>query len=53
MIKSLLMENGAASTLMSGSGPSVFGIFLNENDAENAKNALLVKNIRAYKCKTM
>lgn len=53
LIKSLLLENGAASSLMSGSGPSVFGIFFNENDAEKAKNALLGKNIRAYRCKTM
>jgi 4-diphosphocytidyl-2-C-methyl-D-erythritol kinase len=53
LIKSMLTECGALSALMSGSGPSVFGIFLNENDAEKAKNALLSKNIRAYRCKTM
>ena len=53
LIKALLKENGALSALMSGSGPSVFGIFLNENDAEKAKSALLEKGIRAYKCKTM
>ena len=53
LIKALLKESGAVSALMSGSGPSVFGIFLNENDAEKAKSALLEKGIRAYKCKTM
>ena len=53
LIKSLLKGNGAVSALMSGSGPSVFGIFLNENDAEKAKAALLKKGIRAYRCKTM
>ena len=53
LIKALLKENGAVSALMSGSGPSVFGIFLNENDAEKAKAALLEKGIRAYRCKTM
>ena len=53
LIKSLFNKNGALSALMSGSGPSVFGIFLNENDAEKAKAALLEKGIRAYKCKTM
>jgi 4-diphosphocytidyl-2C-methyl-D-erythritol kinase len=49
----MLTECGALSALMSGSGPSVSGIFLNENDAEQAKNALLSTNIRAYRCKTM
>lgn len=53
LIKSVLTENGAISALMSGSGPSVFGIFANENDAEKAKNALLKQNIRAYRCKTV
>jgi len=52
-IKNVLVENGALSALMSGSGPSVFGIFENEEAAENAKNALLMQNITAYRCKTV
>lgn len=35
-IKTLLLENGARGTLMSGSGPTVFGIF---TDAESARQA--------------
>ncbi|MBQ3104715.1 MAG: 4-(cytidine 5'-diphospho)-2-C-methyl-D-erythritol kinase [Lachnospiraceae bacterium] len=36
-LKHLLMENGAANALMSGSGPTVFGIF---TEAETAASAL-------------
>ena len=36
-IKRLLMVNGALGSLMSGSGPTVFGIFRNEADAERAE----------------
>ena len=32
-IKNLLMENGARGALMSGSGPTVFGIFTDEESA--------------------
>ncbi len=35
-IKKLLSDNGAAGSLMSGSGPSVFGIFENKEMAESA-----------------
>lgn len=35
-IKDLLDKNGAAGSLMSGSGPSVFGIFENDNKAQGA-----------------
>lgn len=52
-IKSLLLENGAIGALMSGSGPSVFGIFNSENDQIKAYNALKDKNIRAFLCKTL
>ena len=38
-LKHLLMENGAANALMSGSGPTVFGIF---TEAETAASALSV-----------
>ncbi len=35
-IKKFLIDNGAAGSLMSGSGPTVFGIFENENKARAA-----------------
>lgn len=35
-IKELLMANGAAGALMSGSGPSVFGLFVDESTAARA-----------------
>lgn len=35
-MKSLLLEEGAASALMSGSGPTVFGIFTDEEKAQRA-----------------
>lgn len=52
-IKSLLLDNGAIGALMSGSGPSVFGIFENENDQIKAFNTLKDKNIRTFLCKTL
>ena len=36
MIKSLMKEAGALNAMMSGSGPTVFGIF---NDRETAEKA--------------
>jgi 4-diphosphocytidyl-2-C-methyl-D-erythritol kinase len=39
-IKSLLLEAGAEGALMSGSGPSVFGVFRSEETAKRAKKAL-------------
>ncbi len=39
-IKDLMIQNGALTSLMSGSGPTVFGIFDDENTAEKAKQAL-------------
>ena len=35
-IKKNMIENGATGAMMSGSGPTVFGLF---DDAENAKQA--------------
>lgn len=35
-IKETLLENGARGALMSGSGPTVFGIFETENEAKHA-----------------
>lgn len=52
-IKSILAENGAIGTLMSGSGPSVFGIFETEEAQANAYFALLKEEISAFLCKTI
>ncbi len=53
LIKDTLLKNGALGALMSGSGPSVFGIFKSENDGINAYNALKEQKIRAFLCKTI
>ncbi len=52
-IKELLVENGALCALMSGSGPSVFGIFESEADQIRAYNALQDAKIRAFLCKSL
>ncbi|MDD3337679.1 MAG: 4-(cytidine 5'-diphospho)-2-C-methyl-D-erythritol kinase [Lachnospiraceae bacterium] len=39
-IKACMKENGACNALMSGSGPTVFGIFDDEEKAKQAKRAL-------------
>jgi 4-diphosphocytidyl-2-C-methyl-D-erythritol kinase len=39
-IKSLLLSHGALGALMSGSGPTVFGVFQNEEETIQAENAL-------------
>lgn len=44
--KALLIDHGALGALMSGSGPTVFGIFTDEDSASLAENALR----RAEKC---
>lgn len=41
VIKERLIELGASGSLMSGSGPSVFGLFLDRRPAENAYNVLI------------
>ena len=53
LIKDTLMANGAMGALMSGSGPSVFGIFSCEELAKNAALALIDMGIRANVCKTI
>lgn len=49
-IKRSLLNHGALATQMSGSGPSVFGIFKNGCDAARAAQALRKENICAYSC---
>lgn len=40
-IKQIMRENGAIGTCMSGSGPTIFGIFNSKQDAEYAANELV------------
>lgn len=44
-IKQRLLEVGAAGALMSGSGPSVFGVFDNEEQAARARQHLISHNL--------
>ena len=50
-IKQILEQNGAVKAMMSGSGPSVFGIFTDEGTAADAAKALEVHGIQAFLAK--
>ncbi len=39
-LKQLLLQHGALGAMMSGSGPTVFGVFTDENTAKNAAGAI-------------
>ncbi len=52
-IKDIMMQCGALGTLMSGSGPSVFGIFSDENSQKIALEKLKNCSINAFLCKTV
>ena len=52
-IKAKMLELGATHALMSGSGPSVFGIYKDRASAESARDALLNMGIRAYYATTV
>ncbi|MBW2622209.1 MAG: 4-(cytidine 5'-diphospho)-2-C-methyl-D-erythritol kinase [Deltaproteobacteria bacterium] len=41
-IKSLLVAEGASGALMSGSGPTVFGVFSRKRDSEQARERMIV-----------
>lgn len=47
-IKQELLKNGAEAAMMSGSGPSVFGIFKTESEAHRAAEALRQMGINAF-----
>ena len=49
-IKNLMKKHGAAKAMMSGSGPSVFGIFTDEEKANTACNELVKKGAKAKVC---
>ncbi len=50
-IKDVLLENNALNAVMSGSGPSVFGIFDNQADAEKADKALKRAGFFSFCCR--
>jgi len=50
-LKKLMRESGAAGTLMSGSGPSVFGLFYDPLSAHTAYEALTENGYRAFLAK--
>lgn len=50
-VKKDLMDLGAIGSQMSGSGPTVFGIFTDEEKAEKAKEILWKKYKTAYTCR--
>ena len=49
-IKEIMYNNSARVAMLSGSGPSVFGIFNDRLDAENAQNFLTKEGIKSYLC---
>lgn len=50
-IREEMLGRGALGAMMSGSGPSVFGIFLDEGDAQKAKASLLEMGVFAEICR--
>ena len=52
-IKEIMRKNGAERTLMSGSGPSVYGIFESERDAISAQDALTERGYKAFFAKSV
>lgn len=52
-LKERLLALGASGALMSGSGPSVFGLFADAGDAETARRALEAEGYTAYRCESV
>lgn len=52
-IKDIMIDNGALGALMSGSGPTVFGLFEDQDKMLFAKNKLLEKIDKVYDCLTI
>ena len=48
--KQIMLTCGAENAMMSGSGPSVFGVFTNEDDAERAHSALISEGYDSFIC---
>ena len=51
VMKSIMLKSGSKNTLMSGSGPSVFGLFSNRLSAVIARQRLKKAGFSAFKCK--
>lgn len=49
-IKNLMLKNGAAAAMMSGSGPSVWGLFESEKQAQAAQKELADIGAKAFVC---
>lgn len=49
-IKNIMLQNGAISSCMSGSGPTVFGIFHDKNSALNCTKTLINLKKHAFLC---
>ncbi len=49
-IQRILRESGAIRAMMSGSGPSVFGVFETQSGAEKACETLQQKGMKAFVC---
>ena len=52
MLKQVLMDNGALNAIMSGSGPTVFGLFEDEEKAEAALEAVMATGEVSNGCVT-
>lgn len=50
-IKRIMTDSNALGTLMTGSGPSVFGVFKNDDDAKSACAALQKKGYTGFICR--
>lgn len=53
LIKNIMLENGALGSIMSGSGPSVFGIFPDKNTAVACAQVLKNAGYYAFYCMTI
>ena len=51
-IENIMLENGALGSMMSGSGPTVFGLFNNKDFAIKAKEELQAKYDQVYLVKS-
>ncbi len=49
-IKGIMDENGALGTLMSGSGPSIFGVYPDRPSAKKVADLLVSEGYRAFVC---
>lgn len=53
LLTKLMLDCGALGSIMTGSGPTVFGIFENNKQAENAYNEVLKHTKTAFLCHTI